>query len=76
LDRANGSTFLEISKKNFAPIPFLVPNRAALDSYNLHAKTIYEKLLLLAQENEKLITLRDTLLPKLLSGAVRVAAAG
>ena len=71
-DRANGSTFLEISKKNFKPIPFLMPTAGILEFFNDQAKTIYSKLLLVAEETEGLTKLRDTLLPRLLSGQLRI----
>ncbi|MFO7831011.1 MAG: restriction endonuclease subunit S [Desulfuromonadaceae bacterium] len=71
-DRANGSTFLEISKKNFRPIPFVVPGDSLLDAFNDQAQAIYDKLLLTAERTESLTRLRDTLLPKLLSGELRI----
>ncbi|CAK8718534.1 Restriction endonuclease subunit S [Candidatus Electrothrix laxa] len=71
-DRANGSTFLEISKKNFRPIPFLVPTDEITDFFNGQAKGIYNKMLLLSEQIRELSTLRDTLLPKLLSGQLRI----
>ena len=72
MDRANGSTFLEISKKNFRPIPFILPNEEILEGFNQQSKAIYDKLLLLAEGSESLRMLRDTLLPKLLSGELRI----
>lgn len=72
IDRANGSTFLEISKKNFRPIPFLVPNSSACQAFNKEAEAILEKILLLSEQNISLTNLRDTLLPKLLSGQLRI----
>jgi type I restriction enzyme S subunit len=71
-DRANGSTFLEISKKNFRPIPFLVPAQELTDFFNEQVKGIYNKMLLLSEQIRELSSLRDTLLPKLLSGQLRI----
>ena len=71
-DRANGSTFLEISKKNFRPIPFVVPGDRITDFFNEQANSIYAKLLTIAEESNSLERLRDTLLPKLLSGQLRI----
>ncbi|MCI5162682.1 MAG: restriction endonuclease subunit S [Candidatus Electrothrix sp. AX5] len=71
-DRANGSTFLEISKKNFRPISFLVPAQELTDFFNEQVKGIYNKMLLLSEETRALSTLRNTLLPKLLSGQLRI----
>ncbi len=72
LDRANGSTFLEISKKNFREIPLAVPPRDIAHYFNDHAQSIFNKLLLLSKQTRQLSTLRDVLLPKLLSGELRV----
>ena len=71
-DRANGSTFLEISKKNFRPIPFVVPNTDVLGSFNQQAQALYSKALLVSESVDELTILRDTLLPKLLSGELRI----
>lgn len=71
-DRANGSTFLEISKKNFRPIPFLVPTKTVLKYFNKQAEGIYQRVLLTSEQTEKLAATRDALLPKLLSGELRV----
>lgn len=72
MDRANGSTFLEISKKNFRPIPFLIPSNDVAKAFNEQAKAIQQKLLLLAEETVSLTNLRDSLLPKLLSGQITI----
>tara|TARA_R110000851_G_C13100426_1_gene568205 strand:+ start:2342 stop:3175 length:834 start_codon:yes stop_codon:yes gene_type:complete len=71
-DRANGSTFQEISKKNFRPIPFLVPGKGILDAFNGRAEAIYSRILLTSEQTDALTKLRDTLIPKLLSGELRV----
>jgi len=71
-DRANGSTFMEISKKSFRPIPFLVPNSKVTAYFNGYAQNLYEKLLINSELIQNLTQLRDTLLPKLLSGELRV----
>ncbi len=71
-DRANGSTFQEISKKNFRPIPFLVPGKGILEAFNEKAEAIYSRILLTSEQTDALTKLRDTLLPKLLSGELRI----
>ncbi|WP_299591300.1 restriction endonuclease subunit S [uncultured Microbulbifer sp.] len=74
-DRANGSTFLEISKKNFKPIPFLVPNGEAVSAFNEQAVVIQSRMLLLTEQISGLTKLRDSLLPKLLSGQIEISEA-
>lgn len=70
---ANGSTFQEISKKNFRPIPVIVPSAPVLEHYNLSANALYRKMVEKERESITLAQLRDTLLPKLISGELRVA---
>lgn len=70
--RANGSTFMEISKKAFRPIPALIPSPEAIEAFANVADVLFERLV----ENEKqakiLSALRDTLLPRLISGQVKL----
>ena len=65
--RANGSTFLEISKRNFRGIPFLIPAEPVLSSYNRSVKPLYDFVENIARENVRLRTLRDELLSKLMA---------
>ena len=72
VSRANGSTFLEISKKNFREIPFLMPNEAVLNQYDKIAKPYFQRIVSIQKEVNQLAKLRDTLLPKLISGELRI----
>jgi type I restriction enzyme S subunit len=71
-ERANGSTFLEISKKNFRLIPFLVPNADLLKFFNKITEPVLSRIIACTKNSQELSTLRDTLLPKLLSGELRI----
>ncbi|RCS73062.1 restriction endonuclease subunit S [Vibrio casei] len=66
--RASGSTFAEISKKNFKPISVVVPSEEVLTAYQKLVKPLYDAITSNIRQSEQLSTLRDTLLPKLLSG--------
>jgi type I restriction enzyme S subunit len=66
--RASGSTFAEISKKNFKPISVVVPSEYVLRAYQKLVKPLYDAITSNARQSEQLASLRDTLLPKLLSG--------
>ena len=66
--RASGTTFAEISKKNFKPIKVIVPSKALLDIFTKRASNIYDQIANHVSENSSLTRVRDTLLPKLLSG--------
>ncbi|HEO1827753.1 restriction endonuclease subunit S [Acinetobacter baumannii] len=70
--RASGTTFQEISKKNFREISFVCPDDKVVVSYTKTVKTLYDEITSKAKENQSLINLRDTLLPKLLLGEVEI----
>ena len=70
--RANGSTFMEISKKAFRPIPALVPPAEVLDAFASMAGPLFERLVENERQAQTLTQLRDTLLPRLISGQLRL----
>lgn len=70
--RASGTTFLEISKKNFKPIKIVLPPNEIMERFNEIIKPIFEKIKINQKEIETLTQSRDTLLPKLLSGEIGV----
>ncbi|MCU8168069.1 restriction endonuclease subunit S [Vibrio vulnificus] len=72
--RASGSTFAEISKKSFKPISVVVPTSEVLSAYQKLVKPLYDAITSNARQNEQLSSLRDTLLPKLLSGEIELEA--
>lgn len=71
--RANGTTFQEISKGSFRPMPIVVPDETTAKVFDSLVKPLYEMVAANVKESGTLATLRDSLLPKLLSGEVRVA---
>lgn len=73
--RASGSTFAEISKKNFKPISVVVPSEDVLSAYQKLVKPLYDAITSNVRQSEQLSTLRDTLLPKLLSGEIELGQA-
>ena len=66
--RGSGTTFAEISKGNFRPMSVLVPDEKALAAFQRVTLPLYEQITTNVREAETLATLRDSLLPKLLSG--------
>lgn len=70
--RANGSTFMEISKKAFRPIPALVPSQPVISVFMRIASALFDRLAENEQQAQTLATLRDTLLPRLISGQLRL----
>ncbi len=69
---ANGSTFLEISKKNFRPIPALDAGAAVMAAFDSVAAPLFERVVCAEKEIATLNELRDLLLPRLISGKLRV----
>ena len=69
---ANGSTFLEISKSNFRQLPALLPSQEILDVFLSGAKDLHDRIVANERESHSLAAKREALLPKLVSGEVRV----
>lgn len=69
---ANGSTFMEISKKAFRPLPALLPPAEIIDEFQHIAEPLFQRLVENERQVQTLATLRDTLLPRLISGQLRL----
>lgn len=69
----NGSVFQEISKSVFRQLPFLLPPKNILSNFNSIIESYFQKIHSNQTQIRTLENLRDTLLPKLMSGEVRVA---
>ncbi|MFA4825129.1 MAG: restriction endonuclease subunit S [Methanoregula sp.] len=72
IDRANGTTFLEISKSNFKPMEILIPSKEILNRFAALVKPLYSQIENNEQQSRTLAQTRDALLPKLMSGEVQV----
>lgn len=70
--RASGSTFKEISGAEMKRVPVLIPTEDVLAKFNDIVEPIGRLTQKCEEENEDLTQLRDTLLPKLMSGEIRV----
>lgn len=68
VSRANGSTFLEISKSNFRPIPVVCPPGAVFAAFDQVVQPLHQRLVANEKEISLLTEQRDTLLPELLTG--------
>jgi type I restriction enzyme S subunit len=73
--RASGTTFAEISKSAFRPIPMIVPPKKVMKAFTACVEPFYAHIVSNLRESRDLATLRDTLLPKLLSGEISAPAA-
>lgn len=70
--RANGSTFMEISKKAFRPIPALLPSPEVVNKFDDYATAVFRRVTANERQAQALAALRDTLLPRLISGKLRL----
>lgn len=73
---ANGSTFKEISKSGLAKVSFKSPSTEAVQAFNATIQPLLDLQEVKEIENCQLSQLRDTLLPELMSGRMRVDEAG
>ncbi len=72
VNHANGSTFLEISKSNFRKIGFVMPHERVLAQFDARVQSLFERIVTNERESCALAAQRDALLPKLVSGAMRL----
>lgn len=72
IERANGSTFLEISKSNFRQIKIVIPSADSLNNFTNQFELMFEQIRINTIEIKELTNLRDTLLPKLISGELEI----
>lgn len=72
LSWASGSAREFFRKSDFQEIQIKLPNRNLLICYEKSATPIFEKIASNALENEQLVSIRNALLPKLLSGEIGV----
>lgn len=75
LNRATGSTGSRqrVKPREIAVIPCIIPPKALIDSFCVKASSLHGQQLSNARQNGTLATLRDTLLPRLMSGELRVS---
>ena len=69
---SEGTVFGSINKSNFEDIEILVPELKSVQEFEITVNAIDYKILENANQIQTLTHLRDTLLPKLMSGAVAV----
>ena len=73
LSHLAGTTQKYISLSELRTLKINVPNKNQLDFFNELVKPMYDNLINNMHENSRLIQLRDTLLPKLMSGEIDVS---
>jgi type I restriction enzyme S subunit len=69
---ASGSTFKEISGTAMKNIPVVIPDNKNLLAFQSYCNSLFDEQEKLEEENRTLSALRNTLLPKLMSGEIEV----
>ena len=69
---AQGSAQPNASANDIENIKMVAPDRAVIDIYKTHTSAMFEKINSSRKESQTLSELRDTLLPKLISGELRI----
>lgn len=71
---ASGSTFKEVSGSTMKNVPAVIPDAETLAKFSDFCAPIFAQQCILEEQNQSLATLRDNLLPKLMSGEIDVSA--
>jgi len=70
--QARGSAQQNLSQKIVGDFPTVIPSDSVLKSFDEYVKSLFEKWIANLEESKSLASIRDALLPKLLSGEIRV----
>jgi len=68
----SGSTYPEVSRGKFREFEVLIPKYPLISAFNEQVTELMKQIRILKQQNEKLRTARDLLLPRLMNGAISV----
>ena len=71
---ASGSTFKEVSGSTMKNVPAVIPDAETLAKFSDFCAAIFAQQRTLEEQNQSLAKLRDSLLPKLMSGEIDVSA--
>ena len=71
----HGTVFDTITRDTFAAIDLVIPSQSALSSFERQVEPLLRRILSNLHESRTLAAIRDALLPKLLSGEVRIGVA-
>lgn len=72
-NKATGSTFKEASGSLMKSLQLVIAPKDIMDAFEECLKPIFDEQECVEQESRRLATLRDTLLPKLMSGELKVS---
>jgi type I restriction enzyme S subunit len=69
---SNGATMVNVNKSKFEKIEIIVPDNETLKKHYGFVKVIFDQILILQEQNEKLKEARDILLPRLMNRTIEV----
>lgn len=69
----SGSTIVNLNKAQFGKMQAIIPSITVMKSFDEVVSPIFEMILERQMENARLVSLRDILLPKLMSGEFDVS---
>ena len=72
INRGQGSAQPNISTGDILSIPCWIPNKNEIDNFNKTIQPMFETIISNQEENRKLSGIRDSLLPKLMNGEIKV----
>ncbi len=72
ISHQTGGAQQHINKNNVDNYELLIPNKETLDNFNEVIKPIFNQISLNCFQNQRLSQIRDSLLPKLMNGEIRV----
>ena len=73
VNRGQGSAQPNISASDIMNIPCVIPSKEAINKFNETVQPLFDLILSNQRENQQLSTLRDSLLPRLMSGELDVS---
>lgn len=68
----SGTVFNSVNKVELQNLKFIIPSKTVLNEFQIKVESLDSMYFINSMNNQTLTTLRDTLLPKLISGEVRV----
>ncbi len=69
---SNGATMTNVNKTKFENIEVLYPTKEYVDKFYEICEAYFNKILVLSKANQRLVKIRDYLIPKLMSGKIEV----
>ena len=73
VNRGQGSAQPNISGSDIMSIPCVIPSKEAIDEFNCINQQLFDLIISNQRENQQLSKIRDTILPKLMSGELDVS---